>query len=386
MLTIQDRLSIQVMLNGKEFPFRRVNSLDYLHMVASAKLAVPMVDLQLLDSVGWLTQNNVLFDGSLIEIVVSNKNGGSEAYAFRMNSYKEKRSGDLSTVRIDGYLNVPKYWGGSQLTPEIGTPSEALKTIAATCGMAADVDSTSNSQTWFARNQKYHTWAREIADAGYAGDQSCLMLAIDFNNSLRYKNIGSSEGTVKTLSLIQPVRDAIYVPIFTPRVAPGVSNNESGYQSYMVQQDPLNASLYRVHQRVEFQNDENGSLMVNGEIRSGIDRSKVAFAPISPGNVNETFERGRYQNRRVGFLFSVGLDVVTPDTTALPLLSAVNVVAPSDERTRYYSGKYRVVSRVIYVKGADYYEKLELSRKTLNAPPQSAVVTAEGSLYEDFEG
>lgn len=386
MYAVQDRLAIQILFEGKEFPFNRMNSLGYLHIAASAKLSVPMLDMQVMDTIGWVSKNNVLFDGAKIEVVISSKGSPGYTYSFRLNSFKEDRAGDTTTYHIDGYLDAAKYWSGSQRDSITGTPSEVLRTIASACGLKQDIDGTTNSQTWFSRNQKYHEWAREVGDSGYASDQSCMVLALDLDGTLRYKNVGSTSTANKIVSLVQPVRNTIHAPVFMPRVTSGVANMVSGYRSNLVQQNPLSEQLYRIHQRVEFQNDEQGSLMVNGNVSSAVERGLVMFAPINPGNVGEEFERGRYQNKRVGFLYSVGLDVLTPDVTELPLLATVDVTSPVDERTKMYAGRYRVVTRTLFVKGADYYEKLELSRKTLNAAVDTAVVENEGSLYEDFEG
>lgn len=386
MYAVQDRLAIQLLFESKEFPFNRMNALGYLHIAASAKLSVPMLDMQVMDTIGWISKNSVLFDGARIEIVLSSKGGVGRTYSFRLNSFREDRAGDTTTYHIDGYLDAPRYWSGSQRDSVTGTPSEVLRRIASECGLKEDIDGTTNSQTWYARNQKYHEWAREIGDSGYASDQSCMILALDLDGTLRYKNVGISASTNKVISLIQQVREAIHAPVFLPRVTSGVANMVSGYQSNLVQQNPLSSQLYRVHQRVEFQNDEQGSLMVNGNVSSSVNRGRVMFAPINPGNVGEEYERGRYQNNRVGFLYSVGLDVLTPDVTDLPLLSVVDVTSPVDERTKVYAGRYRVVTRTLFVKGADYYEKLELSRKTLNTNVDTAIVANEGSLYEDFEG
>jgi hypothetical protein len=41
-------------------------------------------------------------------------------------------------------------------------------------------------------------------------------------------------------------------------------------------------------------------------------QNKVSFAPIDVGNVHDNYEQARYQNERLGNLFTYGVEFVTP--------------------------------------------------------------------------
>lgn len=385
MLSIQDRLSIGILFNGQEFPFNRINSMDFLHMAASSKIAIPMIHLKLRDVLGWISRTNALFDGTIITVTIAPRNHEAIPYNFRLNSYKEQRVGDSVSYEIDGYLDIPRYWFGSQQEPINGTSSSALEEIARQCNLLPQVDNTSNEQQWLPRNRQYHQWAREIAASGYVSDSSCMILATDFDKSLRYLNINASRNVTAHLSLVNRIEGAIHVVSHKPVASSGTSNHVGGYNNEYVQQMPLEDNRYRVHRRIDVRNDEKGNMMMSGEIKNVSPHTNVQFGPIDPGNVGETYERGVYQNRRMQMLYSVGLEVLTPELTNLGVLAVVELSTPEHESVRMYSGRYVVAARTIYVQGIDYYEKLLLIRKTLNTEGTPGSVTgSEGPLHEDL--
>lgn len=384
MLNIQDRLQLQLFFNDKEFPFHRVNVLDFLHISASSKIALPMIHLRVKDAIGWMAKN-ALFDGVKIRVVLSAKERASQQYTFRLNSFKETRQGDFLIYDVDGYLNFPLYWNGSHQGVIRGSSTAAIEEIAGLCGLKTDLDSTSNSQAWLPANRRYHDWLREIAATGFANDSSCMVAALDVDGTLRYKNINAAKPAQKTISLVVPVRGTLHGISHKPKAASGTANWASGYQSARVQQNPLNEIPFRAHNRVDVSNDEKGKLMLNGEVKSNVRHGKVKFGPINPGNVDESYERGGYQNIRLMRLFSTGMDVLFDTATGLQLLYPVDVVTPDHPNLKPYSGRHVVASRTIYVSGIDYYEKIELVRKTLNVNAVDQTTSDAGELYTDYE-
>lgn len=385
MFSIEGRLSIGIFFDGKEFPFERANSLDFLHLVAATKIAVPMLHFRIQDTLGWIARNSALFDGVPITITLSPKNREATSYTFRLNSYKENKSNDPISYEIDAYLDVPKYWSGSQREPIVGTSSSALEEIAKTCGMFHQVETTSNSQQWLPHNRKYHEWAREIARSGYASDNSCMVLAVDFDKVMRYININASRQLAGRLSLINKIDGMYHVVAHKPRTLSGTSNHLGGYNSIHVQQRPTEDARYRIHKRIDVRNDEKGNIMMSGEVKKASEHTNVMFGPIDPGNVSETYERGVYQNRRMQSLYSVGLEILTQDLTNLGVLAAVELATPDHKALRSYAGRYVVAARTLYIQGINFYEKLLLIRKTLNTQEApNSVVESSGPLHEDI--
>lgn len=385
MFSVEGRLSIGIYFNGMEFPFSRANTLDFLHMVASSRIAVPMIHFRVHDVLGWVSRNSMLFDGAIITITLAPKNQEATSYTFRLNSYKESRAGETISYEIDGYLDVPRYWSGSQQETITATSSGALEEIAGSCGLIPEVSATSNSQQWLPRNRKYHEWAREIARAGYVSDTSCMILAVDFDRSLRYLNINSSRSIAGRFSLIDRIQGMYHVVAHKPKTFSGSSNHLGGYNSEHVQQRPAEDMRYRVHRRIDVRNDEKGNMMMSGEVKKVSSHTNVMFGPIDPGNVSETYERGFYQNKRMQSLYSVGLEILTQDLTNLGVLAAVELSTPGHESLRIYAGRYMIAARTIYVQGINFYEKLLLIRKTLNTQDTpGSVVESSGPLHEDL--
>jgi hypothetical protein len=190
-----------------------------------------------------------------------------------------------------------------------------------------------------------------------------------------------------TFSLAVAKGGAILATDFKPRTISGLMNHYSGYGEYRIEQTPLESSgsYYTIHKQVAFTKDEEGSLLVNQDIKNAVSQNRVAFSPIDPGNNHDMYERAFYQNRRVANLFTSGLDLIVPLATNVRLLDTVSVSVDSKrEYLRIHSGSYRVVSKTICIVGINYYEKFELARRTLNATLANAQTDPSvGNLSEE---
>lgn len=387
MFEIKGRISLGVHINGIEFPTERVGVIDYLHMSCSTRIAIPMLDMKLVDTVEWIATKSPLSDGALIQISVSKDGSKRQVYRFRVNSYTPTRIGSGIEYRIDGYLDIPKYWNGSTYKGFNGTSSAALQDIASQCKMAYDGDNTSDSQFWFPSNGQYQKWVQEIAEHGYINSSSCMWRGVDLTNTLIYRDVSQMGGVTTKMSLAVPQQDHVTITDYAPIVDSGSNNHYSGYGDIRVEQTPYSTSgKYRVHDKVTFNKNDEGDMMLNQSIKSTLDQNRVQFGFIDPGNNHADYQRAAYQNSRVTNLFTSGLSVITPESTNVRLLDTVAVsVDQSRQYLRVYAGTYRVASRLIYVVGANYYEKFELMRRTLNTKlPDTAPLAETGVLYKDL--
>jgi len=150
----------------------------------------------------------------------------------------------------------------------------------------------------------------------------------------------------------------------------GFMNVTTGYQETRVVQSVIEEDDAK-HSSLTFKKN-SAKLMMSADVKSQVDRNKFSFAPVDVGNTHANYEKAAYQNRRMGNLFALGLDMMTPEFSSADLLDVVNIEMelPDVKGSRQYSGKYLVLSKVIYVQGGNYYEKLELARHGLNEPKE----------------
>lgn len=383
MYELRDTLTLGIFFNGKEFPLdKRINSLQVLHIVASTRISVPMLHLRLVDNMNWFTTNQVLTDACKITVVINAYNGPrNRSIDFRFNSFRDTRNDTSVLYEIDGYLDVPQYWSESTAEPFKGTTSAAIGSIAQKCGLTPELDNTTDSQVWFPRNLQYHEWARQLAERGYKSDSSCMQLGLSLDKRLIYKDVATFPSTPKGQFLLGTFRDQyITATSIQPRMLSGSLNHYSGYDEVYLEQNPLAAKHYRAHERVQLASqDEPGKILVASDVKDKVKQNRIRISPINPGNAQENYERGLYQNRRMSNLYSFGLDVVTPMQTDVSLMDVVTMTIDSDA-LRIYNGPYIIASKVIRVEGANYAEKFELVRKKINDK------NAEGATEKPEDG
>lgn len=364
-----DAFSVQIELENEAIPLGPAVTLDYVHMSCSTQIGVPMLNMVLLDSAGWLTSKFLLFDGAVIRIKTTN-NGSSEMRQFRLSSFRQENVGSGIKYSIDGYLDVPLYWLGSTTTPLVGTSEFALKQIAQTCNLRFRGVSTNDSRAWTPRNMPYHEWARMIAEEGYRSDSACMQLGLDMDEGLIYEDIEGNASNSFSFVLGSYGRgsNVFAATSHRPISKSGVLNAFSGYNESFIEQNPYSESTFKVHDRVQINKPKEGSMQVNADLHSKVKQGRVTFSSINPGNVSSVALRAKYQNRRVTNLYSSGLEVLTPQATKIRLMDQGLVIADLSEapHTKQFVGTYRVVSRVVFIKNLQRFEKFVLARKSIN--------------------
>ena len=371
---LKDRLYLSILFNDKEFPNTVSSSFDYVHMKASTAQRVPSVTLSLRDGDNWLASSGVLGDGTRITIVV--RAGSAEAaestqYQFRFAACRENRGDNSTTYVIDGLLDVPKYLASTASGMVEGTSSVALKTVAAGCGMAFRGVGTSDSQKWYINNRSIANFVQYVTERGYATEDSCMISGVDFDQTLIYRDITSMEVPVNQIGL-RDLSGANGLPAmsFYPETSSGALNYATGYSGQAVEQKLTGDTTNTKHQAIGAQVNDQGSLMVNSEVKSQIKEGAVRYGPIDPGNSHDNSERARYQNQRGLALFNSRLVVSIPIASGVSLLDTVSVstslIEQDDPATKAFSGSYRVFSKIIYIAPGLYAEKITLGRRTLN--------------------
>lgn len=368
---IRDRLSLQIFFGDSEFPFARVNSLDFLHMSTATSVAVPILHFAVVDQMGFLTGNRALADGMPIQVRVQGRSSSAsntKTYKFRLNSFARTISPSGIRYEIDAYLDTVRYWHASSTRSFKGSSYSAIENIAKFSSLQFKGDVTSDTQVWFPTNLKNHEWARRIAERGYRSDGSCMQLALNLDGTLVYRDMTSNLASDTSFSFMEARPGFSIATDFSPSSQAGSLNNMSGYSDMVVEQVPLTGADTKVTKDMTIRkNADERSLLLSSNIHQEVTSARVRVAPISPGNVHDNYEIALYQNTRMANLFSVNCTLVTPEPTQVNVLDTTEVfVDESNSFLKAFSGKFRVIGKAIYVQSSDYYERFELCRRTLN--------------------
>lgn len=371
---IADRLSLTLLFNGKEFPLKPVNSFDFIHMSCSTKIGVPMCHMKIQDSSNFFSRSQDLVADAKFSISVATPKKTTKTYNFRLHSMSESRAEGGIAYEIDGYFDAPLFWLKSSSVPYVGSSRQVLAKIASDCGLKFDGSETSDKMTWHPQNDNLHEFARWVAERGYIDTKSCMQLGLDLDGTLIYKNLTEVIEPAANISVMRLQDGAIIATDFAVKNDSGSNNKTSGYADATYIQSVVTDTAIELISRANVTKN-SARIMLNSAVKSVIDKSRVNFSPIDCGNVHPTYEKSLYQNRRLNNLYSLGAEVITPQETNLKLLDIINLTVEMDAQTPglNYSGRYRIASRVVYITGANYYEKFELLRHGLNtklAPAQ----------------
>ena len=366
---LENRLSLKVLFGEEEFLFDRANSLDFLHMSCSTRVGVPMLHMAVQDNIDSLRESKHFSDAAKIQIVIKAKDDTfATTYAFRLNSYRRTASSGGYRYELDAYVDANTYWHASSVVPKKGSSYSAIKGIAEDCGLKFEGDQTVDTQLWIPRNIPYHEWARQISERGYRSDKSFMQLGLNFDKTLVYRDLSAKAAPKAKFAFAEYVAGFITTTDVQPSTSSGSMNHYSGYAETHVEQDVETATLHRSNSKVEIDKKASeGTMMINSKIKNAVKQARVTFAPIDIGNVHPAYEQALYQNRRQNNMFNVRLDLVANSATKLHLLDLVTVNLDSaSDYLKTYSGDYHIASRVVFIKGFEYFEKFELVRKTMN--------------------
>jgi len=371
---IEDRLFIKLKFAGKEFPFLRVNSINFIHMSASSKTGIPMFHLSLNDPTGYFEKEKILGDGIPVEISVAPKPDSPivHTHEFRINSVNKKHTAPNTVYDIDGYLNKPKYWHNTTNMWTEGLASDVLSDICDACDLEYDGVDTADFQVWWPGNRRYFNWAWHVARRAYMSEEACLQLGLDFDGKLKLKDVTKLDTVNYKMTFMEPRPGFILATDLHPVTSSGSPNHLSGYQDARVYQLLMkNVAEFNVYDNAIKINPTKGerSFVRNKVLQGETTFARTQFGPLDFGAVHPMYERAIYQNARLDSLFGLTVAAVTPEATTVELFDNIEVTInyPEDplqpRYSRHLSGIYKVVSKTIYLNGVNYYERFTMSRR-----------------------
>ncbi len=364
--SLTDRLEIAVFINDKEYPLGSVNLLNALHITTTVRGSLPLLTMAIND-VEHIFDRLSLQDGIPIRVVIKPNGQETRTYRFRKFNHKRDMNGASYTWTIFGYWDAPAYWNTTTAAGIKGTSNDVLQQIANSCNLKFDGTATNDSQLWMPRNKAYRAFAKDIAQNGYVNAQSCMVLGVDLDATMRYKDVNNLPAPTKKIIAYQQAKDAVTAVDVTVNASSGFNNAMTGYQNMRYVQSSVDDELQTQLKDLQFTPDSKSPLY-NTKLKDQLARGPVRFGPISCGNVHENYELASYQNTRYRNLFSMGLELLVTNISDFKLLEQINFSVQKEDLSQdvLNSGIYTISGHSLYVQGANYFEKIGITRHGTN--------------------
>ncbi len=354
---VNDSTRVAIFIEGRELPLDAGNALHTLHIVSGPQLTLPLLTFSFTDLLR-VVPNLDLQDGSQITVTIIGIN--TVTRYFRVYKWNRAPSGDGFAYKVEAYWDSVKFWSGTTMAPIRGSSSFALEQIAATCGlkMWGKNTPTADSMLWMPSNKTFGQFARSIARHGYSNDKSHMILSVDSTGNMRYVDINANPKPTLAVGYTSSNNHGRFQVLsdFQPSTNSGINNQIAGYRHERISQT-AKGGAFTIESEIQLDPDSKFPL-VNEKVRTTQERGTVSFGPINFGNVHDRYERARYQNIRFGLLNSVTADFLFPYQTDLETADNFLYVSPSELGNKDYDGEFTVTTKVVYISGSSYQEKI----------------------------
>lgn len=363
---LNERLEVSIFINDNEYPLDRLNLLNSLHIGTSVRGSVPLLSFQITDVQRALDQIG-LIDGSPIRVVIKPNGQQTRTYNFRHFNHVRPQGGASFIWTIYAYYDNPLYWNSTTSVGIRGTSNDVLSEIAKTCGLQYDGTASNDNQLWMPNNQNYRSWAKSICDLGYVDDTSCMVLGLDLDGTLRYKNVNKLPTPTKNVVAYQKQANAYTAVDMQLSTSSGFNNAVTGYQNLRMAQSSIGDTTQTALSDLSFTSDSKTPLY-NQQLKAKLNRGPVRFGPIDVGNSHENYERSSYQNLRYRNLYSFGLELLIQDLTNFQLMEQFTFSVQKEDTSidNVNSGVYKISGHSLYIQGSNYFEKLGIVRNGTN--------------------
>ncbi len=364
--SLSNRLEVSIFINDQEYPLDKLNLLNALHITTTVRGSLPLLTMSITD-VTHSFDRLKLQDGIPIRVTLKPNGQDTRVYRFRKFDHKSVPDGGAFTWTIYAYWDAAQFWNTTTAAGIQGTSNDVLQQIAGLCGLKYDGTATNDPQLWMPKNKAYRMFAKDIVSTGYVNDTSCMVAGVDLDATLRYKNVNALPKATKRIVAYRYEANAVTAVDVSLSASSGFNNAVTGYQNMRYVQSSIADDIHTQLQDLEFTRDSTAPLY-NTTLKDKLGRGPVRFGPIDVGNVHENYERASYQNLRYRNLFSMGIEVLVSNIADFQLLEQVNFSAQKEDlnQNQMVSGDYTVSGHSIYVQGANYFEKLGLTRHGTN--------------------
>jgi hypothetical protein len=357
---VNDSTNIAIYIEDQELPLDSGNSLHMLHVVAGSRITLPMLQFNFTDMLK-VVPFMKLQDGSLITVVIDGIIKTQRR--FRVLNWSRTSIGDGFNYTVDAYWDAPKFWLGSTNTNVRGSSYTVLTDLATECGIKAHKGNTPTNDTmlWVPGNATYGQFSRAIARHGYANPKSLMVFAVDTLGTMRYLDVSTNPAPDRTVGYTPPQNGTKFQLLtdFKPVNRSGIANAMSGYRHTRHVQYALGNSIGPdlVESEVTTVPDSKYPL-VNMSVRDLQVRGSISYSPVDFGNVHEHYERALYQNIRFNMLNSVEGEFLFSYQTDWEAGDNFTYVSPAELSNKSYDGEFTVVTKVVFITGSTYQEKV----------------------------
>jgi len=361
---VNDQLDGLIKINGQELVLTNGNFLKTLHIRAAALDALPTMHFEFVDLLKLVPSMN-LNDGSTVEVTLSSNI--QIVRNFRVFSWLRTPVGDGFAYSIDCYWDAPQYLMGTSCAGILGSSSSVLNTIATTCGLGISTFNqvTADQMIWLPNNRTYAIFAKDVARHGFRSATSHMVLAVDSHGTMRYWDINSNPAPAVTVGFVPPSNGGAYQRIsdFTATINSGTNNMVGGYQHVRHAQSVTGSTVVN---QLTLSSDSKVPT-INFDVRTELARSFVTHSPLDYGNVHPNYEQAWVQNIRYNLLNSMEGQFLFNTMTNWEPLDNFNYAAPSDLNNNQHDGEYTVTTKIVFIAGKDYSEKIIAVRNGLNS-------------------
>lgn len=389
---LQNYSYVQVYFNGMEVPITNSTVLE-LSIVQNILIKVPTLKLVLKDVTGATASDYPISDGMPITVLLGSGTSDDTPVACNFRQFGSPiGTGDSQAHLIILYavLAAPKYLYGECKTAFTGTSASVLTSMATECSLLSSCDATSDTMTWLPMRKRWCDTAQFIAQHGWASNTSNMVLAVNEQGTLIYRNVTTAMVASPTVAIYinSPAPDStsaitnIQAMDYSFSSLEAVSNAMGGYGSTTIQEaqdgsleENMQVTATRLATKFGINSDIKGSITAMSSGAYGV--TFTEYVPPDCGNTHTNYAMAINQNRRLQALFSIRTKVLVQAVTNLDLLDVANLVIYNPvtrEADDTHSGVYVVTAKTRYISGNRYFEKLTLETTGRGSDPASLMV------------
>jgi len=368
---IENRMALGVYIGGREFPIE-VNGFTHCQILTTMKYYLPVLNIQLIDSYNLLKSDITLSDGTSIQIKLGKDTTSTISYNFRVFTIKITNQGPVNLYNIYAYYDYPAFLQQPAVVPLTGNSSDVISKIGEKFNIPVEVDPSNDYQRWTTDNSRYCLYARNVTAHAYLDENSLFLIGTTLTGKIRYKNI-QAYTHVNNPKVSYAGYTQNYIPIVDHRIltSSGFMNSSTGYGHSFVIQD----SVISVEDSVNVKRVSNDLAMHKG-VKGVTEDGQIEVSPIIIGAETHTkYQRAKYQNNRLSSLYTQGIEFMSIYMSDLDILDPCKVLVPqanaqsSPDLDPVHSGNYVVGAKVIFIQGANYYEKFQAWSVGQNSDP-----------------
>lgn len=321
---------------------------------------LPTLNLELIDVTGDFSTIVAAGDGVPIDITLGDgdKAGENSASFNIMGAPSISHGQGYNLIKLNAVLNNVPFLRKVVTGLYEGPSNQVLQKVAGEVGLQFEGDSTGDAMVWLPNNKTLAGFVRSVANHGWVGAGSCMMLGVTSASKLLYKNVMQPAKSNETFGYLA---DSHVQIVDWDATSNGLlMNNNRGYGSTSVGygMDGVLKELNKITFNLfsSFLSISTKNLDSIGPIGGRLDNL------IRPaGNTHEKYYDARHQNQRIRSTFSNDLNMLIDQVSYTQLLSealAIPIDFSKVSPNQSLTGPYILTARTRCLTRSKYCERL----------------------------